>query len=606
MKIVNTEEMRQIEKATDAAGHSYAAMMDMAGQATAMIASQLMLHEPEQNILILVGPGNNGGDGLVTARYLREQGHRITVYIWKRDTKGDENLRLLKKRRRGLTILWADNDPDFAKLREEVAHTNLVIDAVLGTGAARPIEGTLAEMLGIVRASLAERRSQATETDASPLGLPRFPLLDAYSLGSGSRAGPGDLSREEEELSTDADEAGSEEDDGETLDAEDWDDADWDDEEPPTPPWPQPPVLAVDCPSGLNCDTGALDPATIHAEATVTFGFPKWGHLQYPGAGACGLLGVADIGMSPVVAEPITTELVEARDVRLRLPDRPRDAHKGTFGKVMIVAGSMDYTGAAHLSAAAAARSGAGLVTLAIPAMLHSVLAGALPEVTWLPLGVPDAVHSAEGVPQLLARLETYDALLVGPGLTTSDSTRGFIEALFAEQGLSREVWSGRTVVDADALNILATLPGRRWSDRLPPGSILTPHPGEMARLIGGSPSEVNSQRITTARRWAAEWGHVVLLKGPHTVVAAPDGRAVVLPFAAPTLATAGSGDVLAGAIVAMLGQGLRAFDAAICGAYLHGLAGVILVRSLGLSGTVARDIVQQLPLALRQLYTAA
>jgi NAD(P)H-hydrate epimerase len=157
-------------------------------------------------------------------------------------------------------------------------------------------------------------------------------------------------------------------------------------------------------------------------------------------------------------------------------------------------------------------------------------------------------------------------------------------------------------VVDADALNLLAKLP--EWPSRLPPGSILTPHPGEMARLSGMAVGEVNARRIENGRRWAAQWGHIVLLKGPHTVVAAPDGRTAVLPFALPALATAGSGDVLAGAIVAFLAQGLPAFEAAYLGAYLHGQAGLLLTRATPSGGVVARDILASFPEALRQLYT--
>ncbi len=159
----------------------------------------------------------------------------------------------------------------------------------------------------------------------------------------------------------------------------------------------------MDCPSGLNCDTGALDPATLLTNLTITFGLPKWGQLQYPGAGACGLLAVADIGVPPDLAENITTELVGPDEVRGWLPPRPPDAHKGTFGKAMIVAGSVNYTGAAYLSAAAAIRVGVGLVTLAIPAPLHPILAAGLPESTWLPLPGPAGTHTAAGVPALLA-----------------------------------------------------------------------------------------------------------------------------------------------------------------------------------------------------------
>jgi ADP-dependent NAD(P)H-hydrate dehydratase / NAD(P)H-hydrate epimerase len=593
MKIANTEEMRDLEQATDASGHSYAEMMEAAGNAVGIIAEKMILGGTEKNVLVLVGPGNNGGDGLVAARFLLEAGHQVTVYVWKRDIRGDENFRRLKRRRRGIAILWTDNDQDYAKLREEVRRTDLVVDALLGTGAARPIEGALAILLAVVREELTSRWYPPFMDLPVPYGMPRFPIVEAQSLGL--RRLPG---LAPEDWAEDFDE--DYEDDEAEPDTEFWPEEDEYTEEG-QPPWPVPPVLAVDCPSGLNCDTGAVDPATLPAHVTVTFGLPKWGHLQYPGAGVCGVLSVADIDLLPVRVAELQAELVVPETVRRWLPARPADANKGTFGKALIVAGSLNYTGAAYLSGSAAARAGVGLATLAIPAPLHASLAGALPEVTWLPLPGPNGTHSPDGLSHLLSRLPSYDVLLVGPGLTTTDEARQFVGALFSDGGLSTDAWMGRLVVDADALNILATLPD--WPSRLPPWCILTPHPGEMARLTGETAAEINAQRIHTARRWSAAWGQVVVLKGAHTVVAGPDGRLAILPFAIPTLATAGSGDVLAGAIVAMLAQGLHPFEAAACGAYVHGHAGLLIARSIGVAGATARDILEHVPEALRQLY---
>jgi hydroxyethylthiazole kinase-like uncharacterized protein yjeF len=593
MKIANTEEMRHLEQATDASGHSYAEMMEMAGSAVGAIADKMILMTPEKKILVLVGPGNNGGDGLVASRFLLEAGHEVTVYVWKRDVKADENFRRLKRRRRGIAILWADNDPGFAKLREEVRRTDLVLDSLLGTGVARPIDGSLAALLAVVREELDSRWYPRYEPILLPFGLPRFPITEAQSLGMRPPPGLSPMDWEDE-----FDEGFDEEE--EDFDTEPWSEEDEDSEEPRVP-WPIPPLLAVDCPSGLNCDTGAIDPASLPAHLTVTFGIPKWGQVQYPGAGACGVLAVANIDLLPSLVDNLMGELIEPETVSRWLPARPADAHKGTFGRAMIVAGSLNYTGAAYLSGAAAARAGAGLVSLAIPAPLHGPLAGALPEVTWLPLASTDGTHSPDGLTALLDRLSSYDVLLVGPGLTTTEAARRFIEGLFSPDALPPNIWASRTVVDADALNILATLPD--WPSRVPGWSILTPHPGEMARLTGGVAAEINSQRIYTARRWAKEWNQVIVLKGAHTVVGAPDGRIAVLPFATPTLATAGSGDVLAGAIVAMLAQGRPPFEAAVCGAYLHGHAGLILARSIGLAGVTARDILESIPEAMHQLH---
>jgi len=618
MKLVNVAQMRQIEQAADAGGHSYTAMMELAGQAVAHVCHALVAPDPELAVLILVGPGNNGGDGLVAARYLMDFGHLVTVYIWKRDTKGDENFRQLKRKRRGITILYADNDPGYTKLRDELIQTDVVIDALLGTGVERPIEGRLAELLKVAREELEARRNPPIEDgDGFGLGLPRFPIMEALSLGtdvqrdlqSGLPAPDDEFPDDFDEDRDDLDEAveqapaDAEEDAEGNEDEEDWDEEDWDeDNESPLPPWPRPTILAVDCPSGLNCDTGALDPASLSADFTVTFGFPKWGHFQHPGAAACGLLSVVDIGIPDELGQELLAELIEWRQVNRWLPKRPANAHKGTFGRALIVAGSLNYTGAAHLCSLAAMRAGTGLVTLAVPAPVQPMLAGALPEITWLPLPGAEGAHTAAGLPRLLGAASSYDALLVGPGLTAGDDARAFVAALFGPGGLDRDIWRGRVVVDADALNILATEPD--WPARLPPLSVLTPHPGEMARLIGSTADAVNAARIETAQRYAKTWGHIVVLKGAHTVIAEPGGRVALLPFALPVYATAGSGDVLAGAIVSMLAQGAPTYEAAICGAYLHGQAGLITHRTVGGAGAIARDFIERFPEALRNLYT--
>ena len=614
MKIVTVEEMRRIEQATDAGGHSYAAMMDMAGRAVAEAAINLILNGPEESALVLVGPGNNGGDGVVAARYLIEAGTQVAIYVWRRDVKGDKNFQHLKRsgRRRGLTILWADNDPEYAHLREQLQVADLLVDALLGTGVSRPIDGKLAEILAVVNEEISQRRAAPSMDDS--LGQPlQFPLGEAYSLGlrlpgssrSAEDAGEPDWDFPFDEGEESVDEAegnGEGEEDIDLLDdLNGIEDEDWDEDNPFRPPWPPLPVVAVDCPSGLNSDTGEVDPLTIPAQLTVTLAYPKWGQLEHPGAAACGVLGVADIGVPPELADDVQTELAGPADVRDLLPERPADANKGTFGKAMIVAGSLNYTGAAYLSGAAAPRAGAGLVTLAIPARLHTALAAALPETTWLLLPDQDGTHSAAGVEPLLNGLTGYHALLVGPGLSTHPGARAFVETLFSPDGLFKEDWGARLVADADCLNILATLPD--WPALLPPGTILTPHPGEMSRLTKLTIPEINSRRIETARKYAAEWGHVVLLKGAHTVIAAPDGRTSLLPFETPALATAGSGDVLAGAIVGMLAQGLAPYEAALCGAYIHGHAGLILQREVGTVGGVAGDILARLPQALHQLW---
>jgi NAD(P)H-hydrate epimerase len=281
-------------------------------------------------------------------------------------------------------------------------------------------------------------------------------------------------------------------------------------------------------------------------------------------------------------------ELVGPERVIGLLPPRPADANKGSFGKALIAGGSSLYVGAPALSGLAAARSGAGLVTVALPGDIQPFLAARLLSLTWLPLASAEGRHCQEGGAALRDRLPQFDAALIGPGLTAERHAGAFLDELLGAQ-------PGETslVFDADALNLLAKR--RDWPAALPPKSILTPHPGEMSRLTGLSIAEINANRIATARRFAAEWGRVVLLKGAHTVVAHPDGLTAVLPFANAALAKAGSGDALAGVIVAMLAQGLGLYEAAVAGGYVHGLAGTLAGRKVGAASTIADDFIDAL-----------
>ncbi len=552
VKIVTVDKMRQMEAETDARGHSYRAMMEEAGRSVAMAILERWYGEG-MRVLTLVGPGNNGGDGLVASRYLAEAGAQVTVYLWKRREADPDLIRDAKVR-----VLHQADDPNFEVLRTVLADTDVIIDALLGTGANRPIRSPLSDLLDVVKAHVEERRRP---------DRPR--LLDPHV-----RTAPA----------------------GEPI-----------------------AIVALDCPSGLNNDTGAIDPHALHADMTVTFASPKVGQLLFPGAAACGELIIADIGIEQP-DDPTLPELITADWVADRLPRRPPDAHKGTFGKALIVAGSVNYTGAAWLAGSAATHVGTGLVTLAVPGSLHDALAAHLHETTWVILPHDMGVIAEDAAHIVPEYAQNYDALLVGPGLTQEESTVAFVAKLLvpgawnarkgalgfvpsdSEEGSSAgdSVSLPPLVVDADALNALAKIEG--WYNYLPRNSILTPHPGEMARLCGLTTKEVQAQRWQLAREKAQEWGQIVLLKGAHTVIAAPDGRLAVLPFANPALATAGSGDVLAGTIVGLLAQGLEPFDAAVCGGFLHGLAGEFARTDIGEAGVVAGDLIPRLPTVLDAL----
>lgn len=353
-------------------------------------------------------------------------------------------------------------------------------------------------------------------------------------------------------------------------------------------------VVAVDCPSGVDCDSGAAAPETLPADLTVTMAAVKQGLLCFPAFGLIGdlrLVGIGDLTGLPTW-ENARRFVVDAAWVRCQLPKRALDAHKGTFGVALVVAGCLNYTGAALLAAEAAYRIGAGWVTLAVPAPLHAILAGQLPEVTWILLPEENGFVAAAAADVLRPQLSRPTALLIGPGFGLQDTTARFLADLLFSPSITSQANFPfpALVIDADALKLLARQP--EWPSRLPVPAILTPHPGEMAVLTGLAREEIQANRITMAERYAAQWGHVVVLKGPGTVIAAPDGRTAVIPVATPALARAGTGDVLAGVITGLRAQGLGAFEAAAAGAWIHAQGGLRAAENLGSNAAVlARDV---------------
>jgi NAD(P)H-hydrate epimerase len=419
---------------------------------------------------------------------------------------------------RDIAIVQADQDKDCARLDGLLSSSEVVIDAVLGTGRSRAVDGVFKEVL--------PRVIKSKQVNSKLL------------------------------------------------------------------------VIAVDVPSGLDSDTGAVDPSCIYADATITLGYPKPGLFSFPGAGRAGKVIIADIGIPPSLAENIPTELITEDWVKSVLPERPPGANKGSFGRVLVVAGSVNYIGAAYLACMGAARVGVGLITLSTAFSLQPILAAKLTEVTYAPLPESEAgIIDSKAVSLLKELLPDYEVLLMGCGLGQKPQVVEFIKsALF---GLAQSA-SPALVLDADALNTLAQIPD--WWQKLNRDAILTPHPGEMARLVGTSVEEVQKQRLEVARKAAKEWRKVVVLKGAYTVVAASDGRARISQIANPGLASAGTGDVLSGTIAGLVAQGLPLFDAAACGVYIHGEAGEMVRREVGDAGMLAGDLLPALPKVIMRL----
>ncbi|MDD3718672.1 MAG: NAD(P)H-hydrate dehydratase [Actinomycetota bacterium] len=357
------------------------------------------------------------------------------------------------------------------------------------------------------------------------------------------------------------------------------------------------PVLAVDVPSGVDAETGGVAGPAVRAVRTVTFAWPKAGLYLFPGAELTGDIVVVDIGIpARLLQDVVESEMftIEAGMVAELLPRRGLDAHKGSSGRVLVVAGSVGLTGAAALCSRAAMRSGAGVVTLAVPASLNPVMEVKLTEVMTIPL--PDAgagYIAAEALDIVLDKLEDYDVLAIGPGVGTATATCEVVE------GLLRRARKP-VVLDADGINCAA--PRADFLSAREAATVITPHPGELGRLLGRRAGDIQSSRMASAAEAAGRFGCTTVLKGANTLVASPDGRIYVNTLALPSLATAGSGDVLTGCTAALCAQGLEPLHAALCGVFIHGKAAELAAHMVGPLGMVAGDIISHLPLALSGL----
>lgn len=356
-------------------------------------------------------------------------------------------------------------------------------------------------------------------------------------------------------------------------------------------------VVAVDIPSGLAADSGRILDCAVAAELTVTFAAVKVGHVVQPGVELCGELVVVDIGIPRYILEDEAGGiLLEGAEVAPLLPVRASDGHKGTYGHLLILAGATGKTGAAALAAAGGLRAGAGLVTVAAPRSAQAVLAVKLTEAMTEPLAEENGGLAPTALAEVQALTQGKSALALGPGLGAGGATRVVVRALIATASLP-------LVVDADALNALVG--DLEPLLRRPCGTtVITPHPGEMARLTGRTVAAVQAERITVARDFAETFGVVVVLKGARTVIAAPDGGIWINPTGHAGMGSGGTGDVLTGVIGALLAQGLPPAAAAAAGVWLHGRAGDRLRPRFGDAGLLAGDLLDEIPAARRELHS--
>jgi ADP-dependent NAD(P)H-hydrate dehydratase / NAD(P)H-hydrate epimerase len=441
---------------------------------------------------------------------------------------------------RGGQVIRAEGDPDFKNLSDLLNHCNIVVDGIFGTGIKLPLKGEVAKILAFCKNSLAGFEEKKH-------------------------------------------------------------------------------IVAVDCPSGIDCETGDVAEETIQADLTVTMAGIKSGMINTPATHYLGKLRIGNIGqLTNLIAYQQNNKYILLKEIiRGYLPERSVDAHKGTFGTALIIAGSINYTGAALLSGMAAYRSGAGLVTMAVPSPLHAALAGHFLEATWILLPDEMGVISKDAAKIITQSLSRATAILIGPGFGLEDPTKEFIQELLSSSNSSitgdmgfihkteptqlDQISDKPIVMDADGLKLLSKI--KNWSEALPPGSILTPHPGEMSVLTGLSTDQIQTNRVEVALEYSHKWGHIVVLKGAYTIIAAPDGRLAVVPIASSALARAGTGDVLAGLIVGLRAQGVNAFEAACAGAWIHATAGVLAAERLGNTASViAGDVLSSVPAVISSL----
>lgn len=381
-------------------------------------------------------------------------------------------------------------------------------------------------------------------------------------------------------------------------------------------------VVAVDCPSGINCDTGETVDECLFADLTVCLQAVKIGMLSFPAYQYLGQLEIVDLNLPDNLkaVEKVKREVATAECVRKLLPARPLQAHKGTFGTAMIIGGSINYTGAAFLAGMAAYRIGAGLVEMAVPGPIYSALAGNFIEATWLLLPHDMGVIQADSAALIQKNLDKVTAILLGPGWGLEDTTKEFLERLLIGKSASQRNRKGigfvmmdtedeielssqlpPLVIDADGLKLLSKID--HWQKILPKNTVLTPHPGEMAVMTDLDIKDIQANRMMVALEYAQKWGHVVVLKGALTIVAAPDGKLTIIPVANPALARAGSGDVLSGIITGLLAQGKNPFDAATAGVWIHAQAGIESAERIGHPASViAGDLLGSIATVLARL----
>lgn len=516
MILLSASQSRELDRLSqEKYGVASYSLMAHAGEAVALAAMERYGGALCDGVLVVAGKGNNGGDGMVAARRLGQEGIAVRAVLLgtASQVKGDAARALSDYLAVGAQVVEAESEEALG--REFARRPRVVIDAVFGTG-----------------------------LNAEVAGLSRRAIEMINSLGV--------------------------------------------------------PTVAVDIASGVNSDTGAVMAAAVRASMTVTFGFAKFGHVSYPGAENCGELRIAEIGFAPAAIHDIAPRgrFLEAADVRGLIARRPMNSHKGQNGHVMVIAAGRGKGGASLLTSRGALRTGAGLVTAAIPECVANIVASGQAELMTEPIPDRHGHFDADAAPGVLSALvDGKDVLVVGPGIGVSEDTERLVQWLIAHGVAAKRPM----LLDADALNALSRLGCERLREARGP-VVMTPHPGEMARLLGSSTGSVNADRITAARTLSERTGAVVLLKGARSVICGLDGEIYVNSTGNPGMGSPGMGDALSGIVGALMGQGLKPLDALAMGVFLHGYAADRVAKRIGPVGYLTGDLIDEIPRALEAL----
>jgi hydroxyethylthiazole kinase-like uncharacterized protein yjeF len=515
VKLVTANQMQYLDQVTiEECGIPGIVLMENAGRGAAELLVRYFPEVRREGVAILAGRGNNGGDGFVIARHLKNWGIRAKVYLLSsRDNVHDDartNLQIWLNM--GGEMVELPTRGDFNRAKGYLMDVCLIVDAILGTGLNSEVKGYLKDVISFIN----------------------------------------------------------------TL--------------------PQP-VLAVDIPSGIDATGGKILGVAIRATLTATFGLAKIGQVIYPGVSYVGKLEVVDIGIPRSIIDNIAikTHLMDYNELDASLlSSRPIQTHKGDYGHLLVISGSPGKTGAATMVCQGALRIGTGLVTLGIPATLNPILEVKLTEAMTEPL--PDLATgylSTESLVRIKDLLEEKTALALGPGISTQPHIQELILELLPQIKVPM-------VIDADAITALALR--REVLKECKSPIVLTPHPGEMARLMGTTTKVIQDDRMGVAKDFADSYGCIVVLKGNRTVIASPQGEIYINPSGNPGMASGGTGDVLTGMIGGLLAQGISPLEASKWGVYLHGLAGDIAREKVGEIPLIASDIINHIPSALKEI----